>query len=68
MRTVGELIQALQQFNPRDRVVITGPDADGYDWAWKPDFEVEKKRATSAIVYVGGTGNANWSKHDEREF
>lgn len=61
MKTVGELIQALQQFDPRDRVVITGAAVGGYDWAWKPDFTVEKQRATSAIVYVQGTGDYDWS-------
>lgn len=49
-KTVGELIDALSQFDVNAPLVGSGPDDGGYDWTWCDGVEV----GTKANYYVSG--------------
>lgn len=58
IRTVGDLIRRLRDFDPNSRVLVTGVDCGGYDACWKDDFEVENRPNVypAGIVRVTGSG------------
>jgi hypothetical protein len=59
VKTVGDLIQRLQDFDPSTPVIVSGVDCGGYNAAWKDDFDVTgyPNAHPNGIVRVDGAGN-----------
>jgi hypothetical protein len=65
--TVGDLIEALQRFEPSTPVLVAGPSQSGWDWSYHEGFlaELEEDDMNLNVVYLTGEGEEVFDGSEE---